>query len=177
MDGVWKFVERGLLVIGFIVASFTLYYTAASYYEQGSGQSVHVGGAAMTPPVWVICLGLIGMALLVTGWVMITTRKSGVSYDEKIKQIWNQSFKNETVLLDGIEYIRCTFDGVTFRYEGKGPTRLTDCNLVRKPGGQVSLLSNNPAIKQTFFIMSALNPVRGSNAPEIEVDVRQDETK
>ena len=78
-----------------------------------------------------------------------------------LKQVWSQSFSNQTVMLDGYEYTNCSFDNVTFEYEGRAPSRLTTSRINLHPGGRVSLESKNAAVTQTMILMSALSQISG----------------
>jgi hypothetical protein len=45
--------------------------------------------------------------------------------DYPLEEIRGKTFQNETVQIDGNAFIDCTFDNVTFRFDGKAPFRFT----------------------------------------------------
>jgi hypothetical protein len=106
-------------------------------------------------PVWsyipIALLTLVGLIWLGRqfGW---WDKPSDVALSDKTKQIRGQTFKHETVPLDGIEYVNCTFVGVTFEYQGTGVTRLTNCILRFDAHSDVKVLSSNPVVKQTLYL-------------------------
>ena len=82
--------------------------------------------------------------------------------DASLKQIYHQPFKNETVDLDGFDYVDCTFDNVTFRYNGTAPSRMTDSHFINmKEGSVIRVESKNPIVKNTIVIMATIFSVAG----------------
>jgi hypothetical protein len=58
-------------------------------------------------------------------------------------KIGHRAHHNETVPLDGFSYYDCTFDNVTFVFQGKGPFEL--------------LRSDNPVVMGSFSLMGQFN--------------------
>jgi hypothetical protein len=75
---VWKIIERACLILGALFAGVCAYYTMAGYYGRNNPVTptapTAATGAAMTPPWWLYSLGILGIALLITGWTMILQR-------------------------------------------------------------------------------------------------------
>jgi hypothetical protein len=69
--------------------------------------------------------------------------------DYPLKEIRGKTFKDETVQLDGNSFIDCTFDNVTFRFDGEAPFRFTNDHFT----GKFSLTSNNPVVKTTMGLV------------------------
>src|SRR6185312_1763486 len=77
----WKYVERTILVLGFIAGSLTVYFTAGAYYgwnqpsvDVPTPTGLNPAGGVNMPPWWVIALGVLSIALLCTGWAMLIIR-------------------------------------------------------------------------------------------------------
>ena len=81
------------------------------------------------------------------------------------QEIWNRTFSNETVPLDGIAYNKCTFDNVTFVYKGTAPTRFDDCHFTR----DISLRSPNPSIEMMVVLLTSIQKTMGT-PPTITVE-------
>jgi hypothetical protein len=66
-----------------------------------------------------ILLLLLGLVMLWQGSKRGSLKaQSEPSFDTiHLTQVVNETFKNQTVSLDGYEYVNCTFENVTFRYE------------------------------------------------------------
>jgi hypothetical protein len=74
--------------------------------------------------------------------------------DFPLKQIRQTTFKDQTVTLDGNEYVDCTFDNVTFKFNGEAPFRLTNYHFEKN--SKLGIASDNPAVKSTMQLMTAL---------------------
>jgi hypothetical protein len=55
----------------------------------------------------------------------------------------NRKFNNETVVMDGKRFYRCTFSNVTFEYHGTASTEILECEM----GGLNRLRTDHPAAK------------------------------
>ncbi len=64
------------------------------------------------------------------------------------KQVFGRPFQNERVVLDDTSYVHCTFDHVTFVYNGTGPIGLSD-NTIEGP---LKIDSQNPTVTTTFIL-------------------------
>lgn len=79
-------------------------------------------------------------------------------WNESTRPVWNKSFSNETVPLDGIEYVDSTFDGVTFDYEGTRATRITRGKFLSHGGDYgLKFRSSNPVVNQTAEFLTMLH--------------------
>lgn len=80
-----------------------------------------------------------------------------------LKQVRGKHFEAETVKLDGVEYINCVFDNVTFEYEGTAPTRLTASQIIMPPLGtrMVGMTSSHPIVTQTQAIIFGFSAMAG----------------
>jgi hypothetical protein len=114
-------------------------------------------------PYWAFApLALILVATLILvgkefGWLgplKTTERATNFRDDYPMKQIWNATYDNQTVYLDGYEYIECTFGNVLLRFDGNAPFRLTNVHFT--PNATIQLGSINPAVKQTTMLLSIL---------------------
>jgi hypothetical protein len=65
------------------------------------------------------------------------------------RQVKGKEFKNETIQLDGYEYRGCTFNDVTFVYEGKAPFRVISSQITGKKFGRrlVVIRTSNPIVQ------------------------------
>ena len=85
------------------------------------------------------------------------TREQWKTYEPRLVQ--EKSFLNETVELDGVHYINCTFQNVTFRYSGRTPIQVTNNKFI----GDVAFDSPDPSLitGMTFVLqVHALFPNR-----------------
>jgi hypothetical protein len=80
--------------------------------------------------------------------------------DYPLKEYRGKTYKNETVQIDGNNFIECTFDNVTFRFDGEAPFRFTNDHFT----GKFSLTSNNPVVKATMALIS--NFIKLENAAQ-----------
>lgn len=67
-------------------------------------------------------------------------------------------FINETVVLDGKSYWNCTFENVTFRYNGTAPFQITEC----KAKGTWGMDSRNHAINDLLGFMQYMGFIPNS---------------
>jgi hypothetical protein len=84
-------------------------------------------------------------------------------------QVRDRTFGAQTVPLDGYEYVNCDFDDVSFEFQGKAPSRLTDSRIHLSQGkNRVTLRSQNPIVTHTLTIVSALNKAMGITNQELQ---------
>ena len=136
--------------------------------EQGGGQTPQVH--TYKPPRWPL-IAMAVMVLLCWGAAFYCLEKrSGAEnslndawFNYPLKRVEHQRFVNETVTLDGNEYVDVTFENVTFMYNGKAPTRLNGVQFVPvKPGDLAGRLgSDNPVVSQTLKLVTALDTAAG----------------
>jgi hypothetical protein len=134
--------------------------------EQGGGKTSQV--KVYKPPYW----PLITMAVLV-----LLCWGSAV-YDHHLrkvepkpvdwahyefKRIEHQQFVNETVTLDGNEFVDVSFENVTFMYHGTAPMNFISTTFVPATTGklQARLGSDNPVVMQTLMIANAMQHAGG----------------
>lgn len=73
-------------------------------------------------------------------------------YSQQRERIVGRRFANEVIILDGHSYDHCSFENVTFKYNGTRPFDLTN-NDIR---GVVRLQSDNPAVGATAVMLKGL---------------------
>ena len=145
--------------------------------EQGGG-SAATETRTYKPPAWPM-LVMFGMVFACWGAAFYNHYQNGKEDFKKQSEIWdkytykpirNGHYANETVQLDGYEYIGATFDRVTLWYNGTAPTRLTEVHLVNgKPGeANIMLGSSNPVVKQTLMLSNMLGKAAGCGFVEVE---------
>jgi hypothetical protein len=78
--------------------------------------------------------------------------------DFPLNKIEGAAYKNQTVRLDGNEYINCTFDNVVFQFDGQAPFKFTQDHFA--PGSKVSIASTNPAIKAVIDLVSEISKLQ-----------------
>lgn len=76
-----------------------------------------------------------------------------VNWDAPLKRVYRQTFKNQTIELDGREFVESTFEHVTFAYNGTAPTRLID-----NKSTDHRLQSSNPVVLQVMDLMRIMFP-------------------
>jgi hypothetical protein len=77
----------------------------------------------------------------------------------RYQEVWNRTYKDETVLLDGYQYRNVNFEHVTFVYNGTAPLSLKNCNFI---GGTFRVRGGSPATKAAIMLMSEIFKVTGS---------------
>jgi hypothetical protein len=55
-------------------------------------------------------------------------------WDKPLTSVFRQNFKNETVELDGKNFVECTFENVTFLYQGTRPLQMMNCKKIPTEG-------------------------------------------
>jgi hypothetical protein len=178
METTWKFIERTILVAGFVIAAATLYYTAAPYYEYPKPATTLPSAGSTILPDWTILLfGSLGIALLVTGWAMlIARRKRGLpkgkehltnpsyhfptqDWHEPLIPVVNQTYRNEIVQMDGKAFTDYRFEHVTFLYNCTKPTQMINCLV--GPIGEIIFHTDNPVVAVSHEITNVLRAAAG----------------
>jgi len=98
-----------------------------------------------------LVIGLIAGRMGLVGQSANTQSQANFRANFTLKQIQAKTFRNETVLLDGNEFINCTFDNTVLKFDGQAPFRLTNNKFVSK----FSVASENPVVKSTLELMGA----------------------
>jgi len=115
-----------------------------------------------------LVIGLIAGRMGLVGQPPNTLSLASFRADFPLRQIQTKTFRNEIVQIDGIEFIDCTFDNVTFKFDGTAPFRFTHDQF--QGHSKYSITSNNPIIKATIELMGAFmnltKPAETQNAPK-----------
>ena len=80
--------------------------------------------------------------------------------DYPFKEYRAKTYKDETVQIDGNNFVDCTFDNVVLRFDGQAPFRFTNDHF----NGKFSLTSNNPIVKATMGLMGSF--IKAENAAQ-----------
>ena len=78
-------------------------------------------------------------------------------WDRSLEKRFRTHFKNEIVLIDGLEFIECRFENVTFKYDGTRPFRFTGKNT----GNSRRVTTDNKIVGQTLSLTLMLRPDLG----------------
>jgi len=87
------------------------------------------------------------------------------NWHEPLKPIVSKHFKNEAVGLDGKSFIDCTFENVTFVYQGTMQAQFTRCSRPNHKGGYI-FQSGNPVVQVTYGIIRWLRETAGVTETE-----------
>lgn len=149
------------------IGGLILQYRGNQHFAEQNRIMIEQGGSAAPkakiyrPPYWpLISMG--AMVLLCWGAALYNHKENDWAA-RPLRRVEHQYFKNQSVELDGKEFIDTTFDNVSFVYHGTEPTRLNAIKIVNvKPGEQAgALISDNPTVITTLNIVSALDKVAG----------------
>jgi len=86
-------------------------------------------------------------------WWSISPRGVIYNNDTKLKRVAHRVFKNEVVPLDGMEYIDCTFENITFYYNGTTRISLVSPNIT---GGPRFRTDNKSIVATLAFLFHGL---------------------
>ncbi len=87
----------------------------------------------------------------------INERFPTVDWDKPLDNVFGQTYMNETVSMDGRHFIKCTFDNVTYLYNGTRPTELTDCKIALHDGKtNTAVNTDNPVIGNLIQLLNEL---------------------
>jgi hypothetical protein len=78
--------------------------------------------------------------------------------DYPLKEYRGKAYKDETVQIDGNNFIDCTFDNVTLRFEGEAPFRFTNDHFQ----GKWQFTSNNPVVKSTMALLATFSKLENA---------------
>jgi len=92
--------------------------------------------------------------------------QSNFRADFPLNKIEAKTYKNETVCIDGNEFIDCTFDNVVFLFDGEAPFRFTNAHFA--PSSKVSLASTNPAIRAAFSLEGEISKLQNPAQNQIK---------
>jgi archaellum component FlaF (FlaF/FlaG flagellin family) len=146
------------------------YYARAAYYSSLPKKSAgQVGISTMTVRKPIIVIGVIGILLLISTWVVIyiTIAPHNKSISEVQFTKWpdpyqpitvvGKTFLNEKVPLDGYSYTHCTFNNVTFTYNGTTTIQVSDSTIKG-----FTIKSDNPAVEGAILLTAALYGLRAN---------------
>jgi hypothetical protein len=68
--------------------------------------------------------------------------------ESRLAQVVGRQYMNEEVRVDNTTFLNCTFEHVTFVFEGTGPFNMVDCQLIRRNPNQPNFIlrSSNPIV-------------------------------
>jgi hypothetical protein len=75
-------------------------------------------------------------------------------WDKPLEKQFRVHFRNQSVLIDGYEFIDCTFENVTFQYQGMRPFRFTG----KTTGNSRKLTTDNAVVGQTLQLVQFFRP-------------------
>src|SRR5262245_21730888 len=107
-----------------------------------------------------LIVGLIAGRMGFVGPTPNTMSLANFRPDFPLTQIQSRTFKNETVQIDGNEFIECTFYNVTFKFDGQAPFRFTNDHFHLPL--KIGISSDNPIVKSTMELVSALQKVEAA---------------
>ena len=103
---------------------------------------------------FMLVVGLIVGRMELAGPTANAPSASNFREDFPLKQIREQTFKNQTVQVDGNEFINCTFDNVAFKFEGQAPFRFVTAHF--ENGSKLSVGSDNRPIQAAIELTVAI---------------------
>jgi hypothetical protein len=156
--GFWEWLAYSGLLVGAVMVA----------YETALNTSPHI--AAKLPSLAASGLGFVPLALLILSGAVFLLQRLGVlphggkgKTPEVYPFAWRgpgtalipvvrEKFFNTKVLLDGHSYTQCTFENVTFVYNGTAIFQLSRNKMV----GSMMFTSDNPAVEGTFLLLQGL---------------------
>lgn len=77
-------------------------------------------------------------------------------WNKPLQMVFRRKFMNETIKVEGIEFVECEFKNVTLHYDGNRPFRFTNCrNEPDENGMRFKMTTANPVISQMIQFLSA----------------------
>jgi hypothetical protein len=90
-------------------------------------------------------------------------------WEKPLTPVYREAFKNETVQLDGKNFVECSFENVTFLYQGTRSFQMMNCKKIPPDDFLVSVRTDNPVVFTALNLMSAT----GVSGPiEVDMNVR-----
>ena len=88
----------------------------------------------------------------------------------RLRQVSAQEFRHQEVRLDGMHYIDCVFDGVTFVYSGTAKTEISNGIIRADPQGRPNMQfrADNLIVATTVLILQELGLMRPDARRRIE---------
>ena len=117
--------------------------------------------------VLALVIGLIAGRTGLVGRPSNTLSLANFRADFPLRKIQTKTFSNETVQIDGNEFIDCTFDNVIFKFDGTAPFRFSNDHF--QGHSKYSMTSSNPIVTSTIQLMGAfLHLTNPQQTPPIE---------
>jgi hypothetical protein len=119
-----------------------------------------------THPLWVLICALALVIGLAVGQMALAEQSANTQSltnfrdDYPFKEYRGKTYKDETVQIDGNNFVDCTFENVVLRFDGQAPFRFTNDHF----NGKFSLTSDNPVVKATMALMGSF--VKAENAAQ-----------
>jgi hypothetical protein len=135
-------------------------FTIAGFFLQYGKRMKSLAEFFRNPKVILVliicCLGLSTVSI----YLSLHKTEPAKNWDGwKFKEIDNRKFVNERVILDGCEYKYCSFENVTFEYNGKGPLNFHHNEIF----GKINLVTDNKIVSYTVATLIGL----GATKPNI----------
>ena len=84
----------------------------------------------------------------------------------ELTDVRGRNYLNETVILDGKRFLGCTFDSVTFYYEGTAPFEIGGNQFIRHDGTlRWRIGSHNPSIQQALIFLDQMGYAAPNHLP------------
>jgi hypothetical protein len=119
-----------------------------------------------THPLWALICALALVIGLAAGQMALAEQSANTQSltnfrdDYPFKEYRGKTYKDETVQIDGNNFVDCTFDNVVLRFDGQAPFRFTNDHF----NGKFSLTTNNPVVKSTMELMASF--IKAENAAQ-----------
>lgn len=129
-----------------------------------------LGGLIQSPVATWLLAAAFGVCFLVAWELLFVGKKlretafprAPKGWDLPLEKKFRINFKNETVAIDGFEFIECTFDSVTFKYQGRRSFRFTKC----RGRNSARMTTDNPVVGQTIVLQTI---IRGDQMADFEI--------
>ena len=110
-----------------------------------------------THSLWVLISAIALVVGLAAGQTVLAEQSANTQSltnfrdDYPFKEYRGKTYKDETVQIDGNDFVDCTFDNVVLRFDGQAPFRFTNDHF----NGKFSLTTNNPVVKATMELVGS----------------------
>jgi hypothetical protein len=150
----WEWVAYAIMLVGAIIIA------ADQGLKMAPDILRHVRGI-ISNPYWAFSpLVLILLATLILlgrefGYLGSKSQPSATfDPDKKLELVYSKPFKNQTVFVDGYNFMECTFDNVTFVYKGTAPFHFEHSYFPN--GTTVRFGSTDPAVNMGLSVQGEL---------------------
>ena len=118
---------------------------------------------------WALTIGLTAVSLLF-GAIGAFREREPWDDNAKLEMIYNASYKNQTVVLDGRHFVNPTFDDVTMVYSGTGGVFLENPKYVLHDGKmRTRIASRNKVVAMTLRIHAGLLAASGLEVEQMDL--------